>query len=186
MGDDAEVVDNPLASSEPKAEPRDRALSRQSAAKDIVARTDELLQRPLRKRSLQTVMPFIPARHSLHEGFGIDGSLMQGQRLSGSIRAGDTSSLYRAGPFEVQLEFSTSSEEIASDGRVKKLQFSIEWLSAREAERLQEHRAVSIVDAESFDGEVPHALDSPNCLFLSVRKSVLKISLNPIGVAAGG
>jgi hypothetical protein len=107
-----------------------------------------------------------------------DYEIVQGQMLSESVKANSTSSFYTAGPLEVRFEYLMGPDLTTPDRRPKELPFSIEWLTAEEAENLRDHRADSIIDADLLEAESLHALDGLNCLYIAARKSVLRITLH--------
>ena len=99
-------------------------------------------------------------------------TLRQGQVDIGSIEANATSAFYTTSELEVQIEYSTRSTE-----KPRCLGYSVEWLTFEALDRLREHRAVSIVDAEGLDCESTQ-MDSHGCLYISARNHVLKLSFS--------
>lgn len=107
------------------------------------------------------------------------GELIQGVMLSRSIAIGNRSPLYTAGSLEAQIEYPMENTPTLSDGASRELSYAIGWVAEEEVNRLQEHRAASIIDAEALQGETPHKLDDQNCLFIAAREAVIKIFLQP-------
>jgi hypothetical protein len=66
--------------------------------------------------------------------------LIQGQMLSRSIKANHKSKLYNAGRLEIQIEYSPGPSQTVPNSAPRKLAYGINWLTAEEAERLQEHQ----------------------------------------------
>ena len=108
------------------------------------------------------------------------GELIQGQMLSKSIGLHDTSRFYTAGSIRVQIEYSSGSTCTTSDNSSRELDFGLEWLTLEDVERL-EHRAISIIDAESIENEMSYTLTDLNYLYIAARGSVVKIVVHPKG-----
>jgi hypothetical protein len=113
------------------------------------------------------------------KGAADDRELIQGVMLSRSIAVGNKSPLYAAGSLETQIEYPMEEAPTLSDGALKELGYGIEWVTAEEANRLQEHRAMSIIDAEALQGETSYEVDDQNCLFIVARGALIKILLQP-------
>jgi len=128
----------------------------------------------------QPVLSTLLGHHGLTSKSTVDdnGELIQGQILSRSIEVGNTSRFYTAGSLEVQIEYPTGPGLMISNGTPRKLAYGIEWLTVEEAERLREHQATSIIDAESLEGEISVEVDDLNCLYVTARGSLLKILLH--------
>jgi OTT_1508-like deaminase len=141
--------------------------------------------------SNDSVSQAIPRILSSPQGLSSQGSisdscvLRQGQKLLKGVVADNTSPLYIAGPLRVQIEYSTGPG-LNTPGPPWELVYGIERLTVEEAERLQEHQAISIVDATSLKGEIPHAVDDENCLYIAAQGSILKIVLHPRMARVGG
>jgi len=105
------------------------------------------------------------------------GELIQGQILSRSIKVGNKSRLYAAGPLEVQIEYPEEPSLVISNSTPRKLAYGIKWLTVKEAERLKEHQANSIIDVESLEEEITYELDDLNYLYIAACGSILKILL---------
>ncbi|KAJ0103731.1 hypothetical protein J7T55_000240 [Diaporthe amygdali] len=100
-----------------------------------------------------------------------DNDLIQGQKLSYTIRAEHRSPFYIAGPLKVQVEYSTgSSLKPTAANQVRELAFSIERLTIGEVARLKAHGGVPICDAEAMIGEVSPALNSLGHLYIAAGK----------------
>jgi OTT_1508-like deaminase len=105
--------------------------------------------------------------------------LIQGQMLSRSIKVNHKSKLYNAGHLEIQIEYSIQPSQIVPHSTARKFAYGIKWLTVEDVERLQEHEATSIIDAESLDGEISLEVDELNCVYISGRGSILKVLLYP-------
>ncbi|KAK6825772.1 hypothetical protein PG987_013266 [Apiospora arundinis] len=105
-------------------------------------------------------------------------------RLPEMARANRISPFYSDGALEVHVEYSTNT--VADGGLHKQLPFSVEWVSAEEAERVREGQAQAIVDAESMEAEVSLSLDGQNSVFISARGSLVKVTFGPPVTADGG
>lgn len=106
-------------------------------------------------------------------------ALLQGQELSESVKSNHESPFYNAGSLEVQIEYSTTPNQIASESHPGNLSYSIEWLTVDEAERVLEKEPSLIFDAESLEVEVSHNVDGLKCFYITARGSILKILLKP-------
>jgi hypothetical protein len=180
--DDTGTENNPLISSSPQApsvlsENTPRANSARTEAATAGAEKNAKIHLSNDIAS----QPVVSRPHGLSSESTVDdnGELTQGRMLSRSIEVDNTSRLYTAGPLEVQIEYSTGPSLMISNSTPRKLAYGIEWLTVEEAERLQEHQATSIIDAESLEGEISHEVDDLNCLYIAARGSVLKIFLRP-------
>jgi len=109
--------------------------------------------------------------------FDHSSELIQGQILSKSIGLHDISRCYTAGSLRVQIEYSSGS---TSDNSPRELEYGLEWLTLEDVQRL-EHRAISIIDAESIENETTYTLDDLNYLYIAARGSVVKIVVHQKG-----
>jgi hypothetical protein len=107
-----------------------------------------------------------------------DRRLIQGQVLSQSIRTGYTSRFYTVGALEIQLESPTEHNPLQFNNSPKSASYSIEWLTVHEAERVQEHQAISVIQAESIEGEISREVDESNTIYIAAKGSMLRLVLH--------
>ncbi|KAI1806859.1 hypothetical protein F4811DRAFT_567883 [Daldinia bambusicola] len=110
-------------------------------------------------------------------------TLELGHTKSRDIRMGNTSSLYKAGPLEIQIEYAESSSPESQGGRRKKLAYTMELLSPEEVKELRRGRQKNpIVDAELLEGDVEHNTDREGCVYIANGDAVVKIIMQPVVV----
>ncbi|TGO44494.1 hypothetical protein BCON_0509g00010 [Botryotinia convoluta] len=170
--------DNMMLDSRPSPKLFDHLISNESSAESSFANAKKEVEAQPSNNSLSQLASSILSTEELLSNvvFGNNWGLAQGQMLSESIRSNSTSSLYNAGSLEVQIGYSIGTSLITPERGSKELLFNIEWLTTDEGERLRGQQAVSIIDAESLEGETFHPLDDLNCLYIAARKYILRIT----------
>ncbi|KAI0845841.1 hypothetical protein F5Y00DRAFT_272648 [Daldinia vernicosa] len=109
-------------------------------------------------------------------------TLELGKVRSKQVEIGKTSSLYKAGPLEVQIEYAENSNPESRCGSQKKLSYAVEWLTFEEAERLRNGRDDLIIDAGLLEGEIEHNTDGDGCVYISNGDAVVKIFMRPVAM----
>ncbi|KAK6956329.1 hypothetical protein Daesc_001605 [Daldinia eschscholtzii] len=109
-------------------------------------------------------------------------TLELGNIRSREINMGQTSSLYKAGPLGVQIEYAETSSPELQGSQLKKLTYSVEILAPEEIKRLREGQENVIVDAESLEGEIEHSTDGDGCVYISNGDTVVKIFMQPTSI----
>lgn len=109
-------------------------------------------------------------------------TLELGKVRSKQVEIGKTSSLYKAGPLEVQIEYAENSNPESRGGHQKKLSYAVEWLAPEEVERLRNGREGLIIDAGSLEGEIEHSTDRDGCVYISNGGAVVKIFMQPVAM----
>jgi hypothetical protein len=106
--------------------------------------------------------------------------LSRGETRFMELQAHETSLIYRAGSLEIQVDYSPRiGRDLAdSDGGWRpQLLLSVEWLTAEETERLMDHRASAIINAEVLGlTEKDEVLDNRDSVYISARDSVLRLT----------
>ncbi|THV44102.1 hypothetical protein BGAL_0733g00010 [Botrytis galanthina] len=170
--------DNMMLDSRPLSKLLIHAISNESSAESSFANVKKEVEAQSSNGSLpQLASSNLSTEELLSDVVsGNDWGLIRGQMLSKSIRSNSTSSLYNAGSLEVQIGYSIGPSLTTPERGSKELLFNIEWLTTDEGERLRGDQAVSIIDAESLEGETVYPLDDLNCLYIAARKSILRIT----------
>ncbi|TGO06968.1 hypothetical protein BTUL_0369g00010 [Botrytis tulipae] len=174
------VKDSNNMTLDPRPSPKlsDHLISNEPSAESSFANVEKEVEAQLSNSSLSQLAFSILSTEELLSDvvFDNDWGLVQGQMISKSVRSNGTSSLYNAGPLEIQIGYPTGPSLTTHERGSKELLFNIEWLTTDEGERLRGQQAVSIIDAESLEGETVYPLDDLNCLYIAARKSILRIT----------
>lgn len=103
-----------------------------------------------------------------------DWRLSPGKLDTGSVGINELSTFYTTSELEVQIEYSGKLTTERKD-----LNYIVQWLTPGELYEVQEHRAVTIIDAEALYQESVQQIDGNGCIYLSGRGHVLKLIFRP-------
>lgn len=170
--DRSETKEHFLFPSDPKAfsgssESTPRSIPAARIGEVLIERPDGSASQAMRSTSGESSLDGTPAN---------DFALRQGQVLSTRAKVNCASPLYAAGPLEVQIEYSMALSRITPNSD---LSYSIEWLTAEEADNALEQHASSVYSAESLESEISLNRGDVRCFYITARGSALKIRLQP-------
>ncbi|KAI0458187.1 hypothetical protein F5B21DRAFT_461737 [Xylaria acuta] len=101
------------------------------------------------------------------------------------VALGDTSPIYPLGHLQLQFEYAGDHRQPThGDDSPKQLLCTAEWLSRKEFQHLKLKAGIAIDAGSLTREEVSHSTDAANNIYLSVEEAVLKLTMQPMSLAA--